>query len=435
MTARVLVPHMSRAGRPGPIVGLVTLLALGLGSCAVPEPSPDPSPTPLVSSPASSPASTPAPVDAQTSMARLFAAGVAGDRAGWDAGVATRDAAFAVRSALLFDNLRILAPARLRVRLSGAEQPLGPVRRAELGPGARVVQARIVWRLRGERADASATVWLTLVPGPHGDVLAGTDDGTTLDTPATPLWWLAGVTRVSRGDVTVLVGPGQDAARWAALARRAAADAHDDLPRPLRDRWDGHLLVEVPGSEADFARVLGAVPSAYATTAAVTRPEGPTTGAAVRVVVNPATAEDSDAELGTTLVHETVHVATRSAGSDAPLWAVEGLAEHVALQAHPDQRRDERAVLSAGERPRRLPADASFTAGGKDVTAAYAQAWLVCLAVDEHRGGSDLGRFYLALDDGRSVEAAARATLGVDDAVVLRWWRDALRQATADRPG
>ncbi|MGI3785889.1 MAG: hypothetical protein ACRYG2_34520, partial [Janthinobacterium lividum] len=265
-------------------------------------------------------------------MDRLFAAGVAGDRTGWDAGVFALDVPFAVRSTLLFDNLRVLRPSRLRVRLTGAEQQLSPARQNELGPGARVVQAQLGWRLQGERVDATSTVWLTLVPSSGGERLAGTDDGTALDTPAAPLWWLTRVTRVTRGNVTVVVGPGQAARRWAALASRAASDATTYLPAPLRRGWDGHLVVEVPGTEADFAHVLGAAPSAYATTAAVTRPEGPTTRAAVRVVVNPAVAGDTDAELGTTLVHEAVHVATRSAGSAAPLWAVEGLAEHVALE-------------------------------------------------------------------------------------------------------
>ncbi|MGI3782554.1 MAG: hypothetical protein ACRYG2_17465, partial [Janthinobacterium lividum] len=353
----------------------------------------------------------------------------------WDAGTAASDGAFAARSSLLFDNLRSLRPTRLRVRLTGAEQALSQARQRELGAGGRVVQASIGWRLAGERVDATSTVWLTLVPGPEGERLAGTDDGSALDSPAVPLWWLAPVTRVTRGDVTVLVGPGEDAQRWTGLAVTAARDAHDHLPSVLRRGWDGRLVVEVPGDGDDFARVLGTAPSAYATTAAVTRPEGPTTGAAVRVVVNPATAQDSDVELGTTLTHETVHVATRSATSSAPLWAVEGLAEYVALEAHPSQRQDELAVLPAGDPPNRLPTDAAFTAGGKDVAAAYAQAWLACKAVAEHTGRTDLGRFYLALDGGDPVRTAARSALDVDDATVVGWWRESLRSATADRPG
>ncbi|GAB2570048.1 hypothetical protein [Microlunatus antarcticus] len=415
---------------------LAVVLALGVGACSPPRSSPT-VPATAPSTAAAAPttgSSRPATPDAQTALDRLFAAGRAGDRTGWDAGTAPV-AGFAGRSTLLFDNLVALRPTRLRVRLTGAEQDLPTDRRAELGAEARVVQASVGWRLAGERADATSSVWLTLVPGPDGVRLAGTDDGSTLDSPAVPIWWLAPVTRVTRGDVTVLVGPGQDAPRWAALATRAAADAHDHLPAVLRRDWDGGLVVEVPGSGDDFARVLGGAPSAYATTAAVTRPEGPTTASAVRVVVNPATARDPEAELGTTLTHETVHVATSSATSAAPLWAVEGLAEHVALEAHPDQRRSELAVLPGGAPPTRLPADAAFTAGGPEVTAAYAQAWLVCLAVAEHRGDEDLGRFYRALDGGATVSAAARSTLGVDEATVVRWWRGASERAAADRRG
>jgi hypothetical protein len=373
--------------------------------------------------------------DDQTATNRLFTAGVAGDRTAWDAGTVSTDPEAAARLALLFTNVHRLQPARLRVRLTGVEQQLSATRRAELGAGARLLQARVTWRLRGERADASSTAWLTLVPGPEGSRLAGTDDGDALDTSAVPLWWRAPVRVVTRGDVTVLVGAGQDAGRWLALSTRAAAQTRKHLPAVLGRRWDGRLVVEVPGSAADLAAVLGATPAAYATTAAVTRPEGRTTTAAVRVVVNPDTAQDTDDELGATLTHETVHVATRSASSAAPLWAVEGLAEHVALQAHPDQRAHELAPLRAGEHPGRLPDDQAFAAGGAGVTAAYAQAWLACRAVAAHRGEADLGRFYRALDRGRSVRAAASSTLGVDDATVVRWWRDALRRATTSGRG
>lgn len=410
-----------------------------LGGCTAPTttstvdpgtPAPvGPSPSPAGPGPAATPTATPSGAQAQGVLDRLFAAGRAGDRAAWDAGVVAPDAASAARAAMLFDNLRTVRPERLHVRLTGAAQQLPTARQAALGPDARVLQATLTWRLPGERADASSSVWLTLLPTDTGWRLAGTEDGTRLDAPALPLWWLSPVARATRGEVTVLAGPGQDAARWAGLAARAAADAREHLPSALRRGWDGHLVVQVPGSASDFASVLGAAPDAYATTAAVTRPEGPTTGAAVRVVVNPAVAGDPDAELGTVLTHETVHVATRSARSPAPLWAVEGLAEYVALEAHPDQRADELAALRPVGAGAGLPADARFTAGGQDVTAAYAEAWLACQAVAEHRGRTDLGRFYAALDDGRTVQQASRSALGVDRDTLTGWWRDAVRAA------
>lgn len=449
---------------------VVVVLALTLAACTVPaEPAPvQPRSTSVVPAVASStpvPVSPTSPVSpssptasaapgsatatpgvgtipasqAQGAVDRLFAAAVRGDRAAWDAGTAALDPAFAARSHVLFTNLAALHPANLRLHLTGAEQQLPPARRAVLGPGARLVQAELTWRLPGERSDAASSVWLSLVPVPDGVQLAGTDDGGALDRPGLPLWWLAPTARVTRGRVTVLVGPGQPVRRWAHLAGRAAADARAHLPATLRRGWDGHLVVEVPGSEGDFERVLGAAPAAYATTAAVTRPEGMTTAAAVRVVVNPATATDSDAELGTTLTHEAVHVATRSASSPAPLWAVEGLAEYVALEAHPDQRPTELGPLRTGAAavplPSRFPADSAFTAGGKDVTAAYAEAWLACRAVAQHRSPTDLGRFYTALGRDEGVERAARSTLGVHASAVEGWWRQALRSAAAGRGG
>jgi hypothetical protein len=439
MTRPSTVPRLTPVPR-----GLAALLTavIGLGACAAPAPDPtvpDPIrpglPAPLVTSASPTPESTAALADVQTAVDRVFAAGVAGDRPAWDAGIGALDAAFAVRSTVLFDNLRALRPARLRVRLTGAELRLPAARRAALGPGAQALQARVVWRLPGEQADASSTVWLTVVRGARAVRLVGTGDGAVLDSPAVPLWWLSPVTRVTRGSVTVLAGPDQDAARWVGLASRAAADAHRYLPRTLRAGWNGHLVVEVPGNDADLTAVLGAAPSAYATTAAVTRPEGPTNQAALRVVVNPVTAGDPDEELSTTLTHEAVHVATRSVGSAAPLWAVEGLAEYVALEAHAGQRDDELAVLRGAARPTRLPADAAFTAGGKDVTAAYTQAWLACRAVAEHRGSGDLGRFYAALGRGRTVEQAARSALGVHGRTLVGWWRAELRRAAAGGRG
>ena len=150
-------------------------------------------------------------------------------------------------------------------------------------------------------------------------------------------------------------------------------------------------MVEVPTDAASFESVLGAAPGSYAGTAAVTRPEGPRTDSAVRVVVNPALADQPALERRLTLTHEMVHVATRSGSSPAPLWAVEGLAEYVAYRAEPRGRAEaERALAAALRRdglPSRLPTDADLGSGATDVTVAYAEAWIACQAVVEHRSG------------------------------------------------
>lgn len=368
-------------------------------------------------------------------MDAWLSAGTAGDRTSWDARVSTADPSFATRSAMLFANLGALRPDRLHARLTGAVLPLRAARQAALGPDARVLQADLAWRVGGEETDASAMVWLTLVDGPDAARLVSTGDGPTTETPAEPLWWIAPTTRADRGRATVLVGAGQDATRWAALADRAATDVHDLLPAPLGRGWDGRVVVEVPGSRSDVVRVLGGGPAAYAGTAAVTRPEGPTTDAAVRVVVDPAAATGDG--LATLLTHETVHVATRSAGSPAPLWVVEGLAELVALEAHPDQRATEVSVLraAADDDQDPLPAEEAFAAGGPGVPAAYARAWLACRAVVERRGADGLGRLYAALDGGEALDRAATSSLGVDAATLTGWAQDAQRRALATGRG
>lgn len=293
-------------------------------------------------------------------------------------------------------------------------------------------EATVSWQLPPEADPAEHTVWLTLVPTASGVRLAGTSDGPAQGTQALPLWWLRPVTRVDRGDVTVLLGQGQQSSWWTDLARESAVAATKHLPAALRRRWSGRVVLEVPGTGADFAAVLGAAPQTYAGTAAVTRAAGSSTEAALRVVVNPALLDRPRAERRAALTHETVHVATRSAGSPAPLWAVEGLAEHVALQAWPETRdRSDRAlaaVLASRGVPQALPADASFATGGPDVFAAYAEAAFACRVIAEEHSVDALGRFYARLDAGASVAEAAQDTLGVDERELVASWRTALRR-------
>lgn len=363
---------------------------------------------------------------------RLFEAARTGDRPTWTAGLSTRDPAFARRARVLFENLAGLRLSRLGVRPTGARQALPGSRQALLGPTAQVWQVTVDWALPGEPATAQASLWLTLLPGPGGVRLAGTSDGAGPDTPAEPIWWRDPVTRVDRGAVTLLLGQGQRATTWLALTARSVGAARRELPRPLAARWPDRVVVEVPGDNAGFEAVLGAAPGSYAGTAAVTRAEGPRTDAAVRIVVNPALARRPALERRLTLVHETVHVATRSGSSPAPLWAVEGLAEYVAYAAEPGGRvATERALAGALRRdglPSQLPADGDFAAGVPGVDVAYAEAWTACRTVADHRSAAALGRFYARLDAGDPVGVAAPDTLGVDEAGLRGWWRTALDQ-------
>ncbi|MGI3784166.1 MAG: hypothetical protein ACRYG2_25685, partial [Janthinobacterium lividum] len=71
--------------------GLLVVVAFGAAGCSDRGPAPTSPAPPSASARAPVPTSTPAPLGAQAAVDRLFAAGVAGDRAVWDAGTAASD--------------------------------------------------------------------------------------------------------------------------------------------------------------------------------------------------------------------------------------------------------------------------------------------------------------------------------------------------------
>ena len=160
--------------------------------------------------------------------------------------------------------------------------------------------------------------------------------------------------------MTVLAGSGQPTDRWARLAVQAAAAVGRRLPAGVADRWDGRVVVEVPATVAHFAAVLGQSAEAYAGIAAVAYQAGVGEAAPLRIVVNPRARTVVDQEqLAEILRHEITHLATRSPESAAPLWAVEGLAEWVAVGGQPGRSSSGTADLLAevrAERPAPIPA-------------------------------------------------------------------------------
>ena len=98
-----------------------------------------------------------------------------------------------------------------------------------------------------------------------------------------------------------------------------------------------------------------------------------TSTAPIHVVVNPeATARLSGLGRDVLLTHEAVHVATRSPGSPAPTWLVEGYADRIAYRAHPSRRRRRRRRRSATPYdehgvPRDWPAEEDFAPEAADL--------------------------------------------------------------------
>lgn len=379
-------------------------------------------------SPPGSPLATPVPQAAQTVVDELVDDARTGDRAAFDRLVSTRDASFADRARLLFDNLSGLPLGGLQLRLQARPQPVSTSRQQLLGSGAWRQRATVTWRLAGETATAEQAVWLTFVSDQGHVLLAGTLDEPTGTTDPQPIWWTGPVTASRQGSLTVLVGSGQPADQWLARTREAVRDVRRQLTAGPARTWTGAVVVEVPASRADFEAVVGAAPGSYAEVAAVTLAEGPASTSALRIVVNPeVTRTLTEVGVATVLTHEMVHRATRSADSPAPTWVVEGLADYVAFTRYPAAARASRQLVVHQVRqhgaPRSLPADDRFGAQDAELDLTYAEAWSACRYVAATWSAADLQRLYTALDGGLTLNAAAQDALGVSAAALTAGWR------------
>lgn len=387
-------------------------------------PTEPPPPTPTLASPSSSGAE-------QAVVTDFFAAARRGDRPAFDATVSTTDPTFADRARLLFDNLRTLPFSQLDADVQPGRQVLAPARRRLLGEAAWVQPVTVRWWLTGEARPAEHTVWLTFVRQGR-PLIVGTIDGPAAPAPRPqPTWWLGPVLAARQDPATVVVGAGQSPGPWLARTRRAASEAQRWLPREAAAPDARELVVEVPATTADFEFVVGSAPGSAADIAAVTLAAGPTADAALRIVVNPAAARRlTEDGLQVTLTHEAVHVLTRSPDSPAPIWAVEGLADFVALAAHPGAQPAVAEPLlrtvRANGAPATLPVVAAFAAGSGDLDLAYAEAWTACRYVAQTASPQRLGRFYHRLDQGRTLDQAADEVLGVSGGQLADGWRRAL---------
>lgn len=379
---------------------------------------------------------SPSSAPAQAVLDELVRSARGADRPAFDRGVSTRDPSFRDRARLLFTNLSTLPLAELALRLQPGAEPLSGSRRDLLGAAAWRQPALATWRLAGESAAAKHTVWLIFAIDDGRTLLAGTADRPTGTPVPQPIWWTGPVTAARDGAVTVLLGSGQPARAWLRSSRAAVDAVRAALASDAADvsgGWSGNLTVEVPATRRDFETVLGADEGSYAAIAAVTLAEGPATSAAVRVVVNPDVSRTlAPVGVAVVLTHETVHVATRSVDSPAPTWVVEGFADYVALQVHPEAVDEAAAPLVRQIRqsgpPRALPANERFRAGEPDLAVTYAAAWSACRYVAETYSPASLGRLYAALDAGEPLARAAPDQLGVSAARLTADWRRYLRR-------
>ena len=400
------------------------------------------SPSPAATSPpAASVSSSPSPssgaAETQTTLDAVSTAVLQRDRAAFDEQISRRDAAFAPVADRIYD-LGEAPLSLLSFRLRPQRHDLAGARRELLGSRAFVQPVAVAWRLTGDTGTAEHLLWLTFLPVGASIEIAGAADGPA-DRQAQPIWLLQPVAVEQQGRTTVLADPRTPLAQWARRGTAAAAAVERRLSASLDPRWAGDLVLEVPGSGQLFEQVLGVTPGSYAGIAAVAWPEGPDPAtAAIRVVVNPEVSDQLDSQgLAVLLVHEAVHVATRSAASPAPTWLVEGLADFVAYQAHPQTAKAAAAALlqQVSERggPKALPADADFTPTAIDLSSSYAQSWLACRFLAQTYSPARLDRFYREVSSGTAVEQASRSVFGLSLAELTTRWSRYLESAARQR--
>ena len=313
-------------------------------------------------------------------------------------------------------------------------RPVDPEREEIFGPRAWTQSVTVRWQLQGQQATAEHRVWLTLVADQGVRVAGANEPPPGAARSPQPIWWRGPVAATAGRGSLVLLGSAQPANRWSPRVTDALRQVRNHAPSGV-DLVDEDLVIEVPASPADFEAVVGVPPGSYDEVAAAAVSEGPGPDAAVHVVVNPgAERRLSDEGLAVALAHETVHAATRSPTSPAPTWAVEGLADYVALQAYPDARAGVFAPLRAQVRssggPVALPADRAFAAGAPGVAMAYATAWSFAQFVADTSGAPALGRLYAALDAGTSLAESARPIFGISEKELLEEWHtDVSRRA------
>jgi hypothetical protein len=344
--------------------------------------------------------------------------------------MSARDRVFAARAAVWSANLARIDWSVLTWTVRSREANLSASRRAALGPDAWVQSVTVSWALPHEARTAEEDLWLTFVDEPAVDGgaptlrLAGDTDGPAAGSPA-PIWWQQPV-HLKRDGATMLL-TADDHTAWLGQASSAQRAVRKRIGVAHRDPG-GSLVVEIPQSRTAFERTLGVPSTSYGQVAAAAWPMGTDTSTApIHVVVNPeATARLSELGRDVLLTHEAVHVATRSPGSPAPTWLVEGYADRIAYRAHPTADAPARKAVRDAVRergvPRDWPAEDDFAPQAADLDLSYDLAWTAARSIAMAHGDDALNRFYAAVDGGATLAEAA-AKIGSTEGQLRERWR------------
>jgi hypothetical protein len=186
------------------------------------------------------------------------------------------------------------------------------------------------------------------------------------------------------------------------------------------DDWPHEIVVDIAGTDSDFAAQAGEPARNWAGVAAVNVADevdvGRRQALGQRIVFAPGASGMSAIALRIVLRHELFHYAARAETAiDAPRWLTEGVADFVSRPTSPGP-----VTVVA-----HLPSDAELDAPGQRGSTAYDQAWWFARFVADVYGPSALRRLYLrACGFGHpDAQTAVYDVLGAPLADVLRRWQ------------
>lgn len=210
-----------------------------------------------------------------------------------------------------------------------------------------------------------------------------------------------------------------DRATLAAYARMADA-AVAEVDSRWQRRWSRKVTIIAPKDSTTFREQVGRADD-LGQVAAITAGPVDASGLATqdRIILNP----DAFATLTTAgrqfvITHESTHVAVRgSLPGAAPLWLVEGFADHVGY-AGSGRRTTELAGplltrVDNGQGPSRLPTLEDFDPASGEIAPTYLGAWLAVDLIARRHGEATLRQFYEACT---VTGSPAQADAAMDDA-------------------
>lgn len=210
-----------------------------------------------------------------------------------------------------------------------------------------------------------------------------------------------------------------DKATLTAYARMADT-AVREVSSHWKRTWPRTVTIIAPKDAAAFREQVGRADDLSQVAAITDGPIGPS-GLATsdRVILNP----EAFARLTPTgrqfvITHESTHVAVRSSlPGAAPLWLVEGFADHVGYSGSGRSTTVLAAPLldavAKGAGPKRLPTQGDFDPSQGEIGPTYLAAWLAVDLIARRHGEATLQRFY----DASTVQASsAQADAAMDGA-------------------